>query len=1026
MPPLSLSELEQINPPEIINDEFHELIRNLSATERLKYVLEIGSAAGGGSTEAFTAGLSQNEGKPILFCVEMSLPRFKALEERYRHLDFVKCYNMSTVGIEEFPTEQRVADFYAQSGSSLSKFGLTKVLDWLQQDIQYARASGVASGAIERIKEDFGISHFDLVLIDGSEFTGEAELAKVYGAKIILMDDTNTYKNFHARRKLLNDPAYELIADNPALRNGYSAFRRRQTADGESPIHFFTIVLNGEPFIRYHERVFSQLPIRWHWHVVEGVAALKHDTAWSVAAGGHVSDAIHVGGRSNDGTHEYLDDLARRFPDQVTIYRKPFGEFWDGKLEMVNAPLGNIREGCLLWQVDSDELWTAQQIVTIYNEFRSNGGKTAAYYWCWYFVGPNKLISTRYNYTQNPRQEWLRTWRFQLGDRWAAHEPPTLMRHDKSGVSVDVGGLNPFQHDEMEMVGAVFQHFAYVTEAQLRFKESYYGYAGALIHWNKLQCHEGSGLLRDYLPWVADNTVFDDRDSLNVQPLARPDGAKGSWTFPLIRDNINDTKRLQIVRPRIVIDGIFFQYRATGISRVWTCLLQEWSLSDFKDHLIVLDRSGSAPRIAGIHYRPIRAHDYNETASDSLYLEQICRELAADVFVSTYYSTPTGTPSVFMGYDMIPEVMGYDLNESQWKEKRRAIEHASTHIMISENSARDLERIMPVVPKGSTVVAHCGVAPSFHPCDKQGVDEFMRRHGLVKPYILVIGDRLGYKNAFLLFRAISILPDPSLFTLVCVGGDNELEPSLLALVPTTDVRRLKLDDDELRAAYSGAHAYVCTSRYEGFGMPIIEAMACQCPVVACRNSSIPEVAGEAALLVGEDDANDLADALILLRDQKLRDDYIERGASRVSRFSFSKMAEQLVRALLDTIKGLESGSRKEPGPAWDEVRSLQLELEKSTRERAAQTQEIAMLRSVLVETRQRTTIDADALRTQLTALEASTIWRATKPLRAVVTRMPAPIRRRFRQMAKAGYWIMTPHKIPARIALMRQRYEIQR
>jgi Methyltransferase domain len=69
--------------------------------------------------------------------------------------------------------------------------------------------------------------------------------------------------------------------------------------------------------------------------------------------------------------------------------------------------------------------------------------------------------------------------------------------------------------------------------------------------------------------------------------------------------------------------------------------------------------------------------------------------------------------------------------------------------------------------------------------------------------------------------------------------------------------------------------------------------------------------------------------------------------------------------------------------------------------------------------------DADALRTRLTAIEASTIWRATKPLRAVATRVPTPIRRRLRQLAKAGYRVMTPHKIPARVAFIQARNQIQ-
>src|SRR5262249_43487027 len=159
---------------------------------------------------------------------------------------------------------------------------------------------------------------------------------------------------------------------------------------------------------------------------------------------------------------------------------------------------------------------------------------------------------------------------------------------------------------------------------------------------------------------------------------------------PQIGHQAGRTKPSAGVSPRIAVDGIFYQYAASGIARVWTCLLQEWVKSGFAENLIVLDRAGTAPRIAGVHYRTIAAHNYGQTGRDSLYLERICRELRADLFVSTYYSTPTDTPSVFMGHDMIPEVLGFDLSDESWREKHRAIQHAAAHIMVSANSARDL------------------------------------------------------------------------------------------------------------------------------------------------------------------------------------------------------------------------------------------------------------------------------------------------------------------------------------------------
>jgi len=304
---------------------------------------------------------------------------------------------------------------------------------------------------------------------------------------------------------------------------------RKKPDTGIFPIHFFTIVLNGEPFIRYHERMLADLTVPWHWHVVEGVAALKHDTAWSVAQGGRVPDEFHRQGRSVDGTSEYIDEVARRWPDRVTIYRKPVGEFWDGKREMVNAPLRAIMEPCLLWEIDSDELWTSKQVMAVYRAFRDNPKRTAARFWCRYFVGPDKIVSTRNTYGQYAT-EWLRAWRYRPGYFWARHEPPVLARRRIFPRGIEA--VAPFTQDEMESIGAVFQHFAYATEAQLAFKEKYYGYADAVKMWRKLQQTKGAGLLRDYLKWVPDDAKFDDARNLDIKPLAIRNPDTGNWSFP--------------------------------------------------------------------------------------------------------------------------------------------------------------------------------------------------------------------------------------------------------------------------------------------------------------------------------------------------------------------------------------------------------------------------------------------------------------------------------------------------------------
>lgn len=286
------------------------------------------------------------------------------------------------------------------------------------------------------------------------------------------------------------------------------------------PINFFTIVLNGQPFIEKHLKTFLDLDLAWHWHVIEGVAELRFDTSWSLANGGKIPSDFHRNGLSIDGTTEYLDQIAAEHPSKITIYRKPSGVFWDGKREMVNAPLSSIKNECLLWQIDADEFWTVEQIKIAHNMFENNPKKFAAYYWCYYFVGPDIVITTRNGYANNPSFEWERTWRYLPHFRWAAHEPPLLVEKTYSGTMRAVRDRGVFAHDETEKNGLVFHHYAYVNSRQLNFKESYYGYKNALAKWRQLQqCKLFPVNLRDYFDWVGDNTSVDLASAQGLFPI---------------------------------------------------------------------------------------------------------------------------------------------------------------------------------------------------------------------------------------------------------------------------------------------------------------------------------------------------------------------------------------------------------------------------------------------------------------------------------------------------------------------------
>jgi FkbM family methyltransferase len=358
------------------------------------------------------------------------------------------------------------------------------------------------------------------------------------------------------------------------------------------------------------------------------------------------------------------------------------------------------------------------------------------------------------------------------------------------------------------------------------------------------------------------------------------------------------SEKLNLAKPTIVIDAVFFQLYNTGIARVWRSLLEQWANTEFANHILVLDRANTAPKIPGIRYRTIHRYDYNNTEADKQILQQICEEEQAELFISSYYTTPIETPSVFMAYDMIPEVIGRNLNQPMWREKHHAIQHASAYISISQNTAKDLSKFFSDIPLESIKVAHCGVDPLFSPASQNEINAFKYKYGINKPYF-ILGGLGGYKNAILFFQAFNQLVNKQGFDIVATGAGSKLTPEWREYTAGCTFHSLELTDEELRLAYAGAVALVYPSKYEGFGMPIIEAMACGCPVITCPNSSITEVGGEAAIYVNDDDVIALADALCEVEKPSIRNTLINAGLAQAQKFSWSKMAEIVSTALMD-------------------------------------------------------------------------------------------------------------------------------
>jgi glycosyltransferase involved in cell wall biosynthesis len=232
---------------------------------------------------------------------------------------------------------------------------------------------------------------------------------------------------------------------------------------------------------------------------------------------------------------------------------------------------------------------------------------------------------------------------------------------------------------------------------------------------------------------------------------------------------------------------------------------------------------------------------------------------------------------------------------------------AGAIITLSESARKDILRYLKV-PKEKVRVVMGAASPAFHPItDPAHLDSVRARHGLHDPYILYVGTIEPRKNLPRLVQAFANLKRRGLpHKLVIVGQQGWQTEPIYA-----EIERLSIKSDviftgyvpfeDLPAIYTMAEAMAFPSLYEGFGLPVIEAMACGTPVVTSRSSSLIEVAGDAGLLVNPLSVEELEDALHrLLADPTLKDDLRHRGLERATHLTWERTAQ----ATLDVYDGV--------------------------------------------------------------------------------------------------------------------------
>jgi glycosyltransferase involved in cell wall biosynthesis len=227
-------------------------------------------------------------------------------------------------------------------------------------------------------------------------------------------------------------------------------------------------------------------------------------------------------------------------------------------------------------------------------------------------------------------------------------------------------------------------------------------------------------------------------------------------------------------------------------------------------------------------------------------------------------------------------------------------------IAISKATKRDLIKHYKIKPDKIEVIYH-GRDPIFAPVTDQGkIERVLEKYGITQPYYIHVGTLQPRKNLGILVEAWDILRGrterPPM--LLLAGKRGWLYDSLLQSVQSRGLSDLikfadYVERDDLPALYSGALALTFPSLYEGFGLPPLEAMSCGTPALASNASSVPEVVGDAGILLDPKDAHAWADAVErIMQDGVLRDELSRKGLSRAAQFTWERCATSTLNALL--------------------------------------------------------------------------------------------------------------------------------
>jgi len=369
---------------------------------------------------------------------------------------------------------------------------------------------------------------------------------------------------------------------------------------------------------------------------------------------------------------------------------------------------------------------------------------------------------------------------------------------------------------------------------------------------------------------------------------------------------------------RIAISGMFWSQPTVGSGQYLHGMLGELArAAPEHEYVLLLPDKVQTFKRSNVQALVVRTpFDGRSDNLAKLWFEQVgvplaAARLRADLLHVPYFAPPLWAPMPVVAtvLDIIPLLLPEYRGGPAVRAYMRLVAHAARRaahvIAISNDSRRDIIQWLGCAPDRVTTIP-LAADPQYQPIDRaQAAKLVAERYGLRGPFVYYVGGLDARKNVPTLVRAWRRLrsaggPQATLAIAGrALGDDSRLFPDIDALIAelgvADSIRRIDVPREDNPLLYNAATAFAYPSRYEGFGMPPLEAMACGTPAVVAAASSLPEVVREAALLAPPDDVVSWATALWrLLGDGALRDELRARGFARASHFSYARVARETV------------------------------------------------------------------------------------------------------------------------------------